>query len=53
MTGDEESRMTWEEKMGIWFGKGGEGPWGGRTQRVESREERGDGGRWNYRSGKS
>jgi hypothetical protein len=37
MTGDEESRMTWEEKMGIWFGKGGEGPWGGRTQRGKSR----------------
>jgi hypothetical protein len=24
---EDEERMTWEDKVGIWFGKGGEGPW--------------------------
>ena len=47
MTGEEKGRMTLGDKVGIWFGKGGEGPWEGRTQRVDSREERGDWGRWN------
>ena len=27
MTLEDEERMTWEDKVGIWFGKGGEGPW--------------------------
>ena len=27
MTLEDEGRMTWEEKLGILFGKGGEGPW--------------------------
>ena len=37
MTLEDEERMTWEDKVGIWFGKGGEGPWEGRTQRGKSR----------------
>ena len=37
MTGDDEGRMTREEKLGIWFGKGGEGPWEGGTQRGKLR----------------
>ena len=37
MTLEEEERMTWEDKVGIRFGKTGEGPWEGRTQRGKSR----------------
>ena len=42
--GNLEGRMTCEDAGKTW--RGLEGPWEGRTQRVESREERGDWGKW-------
>ena len=47
--GNSEGRMTCEDAGKPWGCV--EGPWEGRTQRVDSREERGDWGRWNFGRG--
>ena len=53
MTWDDEGRMTLEEIIGRRGGRVVEGLWEGRTQREESRKERGDWRRRSFGRGKS